>query len=170
MVKRSEKNNHEKIVNTKSNFSASSKSQKGKKTSKISSVVETRGIKPTIKGHGNPIIYDNTTEDIIMVNVSKVRLIYKDHMQHNADIGIVLAWFGLALSCLIAVLTSDFEKVNVIHRDLPKLLTFGFGFFFMLSFIKGIFHLRETKMNEKKYTDETFISELKNQKDIAASI
>ena len=106
-------------------------------------------------------VFDNTSEDRILINESKARLIYKNHIKNNTFGGLCGTFFGLFLTCLIAVLTSTFHDIFYIEGSsvFVKLsFIFGTGVFFICFIVFLIIWI----VHKVKYSEKKFIAALKN--------
>ncbi len=113
-----------------------------------------------------PVTYDNTSEDIIRINVSKARLIYRGHIQNRTDTSNIWSWFGVGLSCLIAVASSDFERTKDFYESAPVFLRVIFTIACIYSFCETAWLFYQYMKNRNKYTEDTFITELKLKRDV----
>ena len=132
-----------------------------KKSRKKATLFKKNNVAKTLNFSKTQVVYDNTTEDIIMINESKARLIYKEHMHNNVDIGNILALIGMAITCLLAFLSSDFEKFSNCELITPTLLSGIFFIIFILASVAAMKLSWRFLCNKGKYTDETFILSLK---------
>lgn len=115
-------------------------------------------------------VYDNTFEEFILINVSKAILIYRDHVHNRTDLSTIFSWSGFALSCFIALVSIDFERIKAFHEFLfiALILFFLLGFIFSLAVASK--HIRCYFQTKGKYTEETFIAELKSKKITADTV
>lgn len=107
----------------------------------------------------NMPVCNNITETAITISESKARLIYRDHI-NKVNGELVLTLFGLFLTFLITVLTSDFNDVFEIENSKYFLSTS----FILLTIVTGIatvIYFFKWKVNRKKYTENSFITALK---------
>lgn len=114
----------------------------------------------TITLSNDPIIYDNTSEDRIIINESKARLIYAKHIKRSPYRNLCGTFLGLFLSCLISVLTADFKDIFGIKNS----SAFFYSFFLIATIVFSIFTFAFFVLfliNRKKYNEDKFISELK---------
>ena len=105
-------------------------------------------------------LYENTTEDIIHINESKARLIYQKHLRKGHQLEYFWTCLALFITGLIAVLTADFKDIFGIQGS----GIFLFSIFILgtvLSFIFTVIFLGSWIVNRKKYSEDTFIKDLK---------
>ena len=69
----------------------------------------------TVESSGD--IFDNTTEETVIINVSKARLIYYKHIKRQGNGGLTLTFLGLFLSCVVTLFTSTFKDVFGIQNS-----------------------------------------------------
>ena len=116
----------------------------------------------TVESSGD--IFDNTTEETVIINVSKARLIYNKHIKRQGNGGLCLTFLGLFLSCFVTLFTSTFKDIfgvqnsSYIINAIFILACGGFLIATIIFFIKWI-------CGCKKYNEKTFIADLKNQGD-----
>ena len=127
-------------------------------------------VKTYITSPKSQVTYDNTSDNIIMITVSKARLIYRDQIQNRADSSTIWSWFGAALSCFIAVVSSNFERTKALHESFPVVLTLGFIVGCIYSFVVTVKCIIRFFKNKARYTEETFIAELKLKRDVADTV
>ena len=123
---------------------------KDKNTSKLEII-------PNIESHK---IYNNTTENEIRINESKARLIYNKHINKTYNTGLIWTFLGLFITCLIAVLTSDFKDIIGIENSKYYLFSM-FVIGAIVFFIATIVQIAKWLRGRKKYNVDTFIADLK---------
>ena len=108
-------------------------------------------------------VYNNTLEDIIQINDSKARLIYRDYIEKRSGKGLFFTYLGLFLTCFLAALTSSFNDFLGIPNSryvLYVIFWLGTVSFFILT----VFSLFVWLKNRKKYNEDNFIAFLKDDR------
>lgn len=102
---------------------------------------------------------DNITDTAIRITESKARLVYRNHINKiNGEL--VLSLFGLFLTFIITVLTSEFNDVFEIENS-KYILNAAFVILTIATGIASGIYLVKWIVNRKKYNENSFISALK---------
>ena len=109
------------------------------------------------------IVIDNTAENVIKITESKARLIYDKHIKRGKYGELSLTFFGLFLTCLITLLTTNFKNVFGIKNSSIFLMAM-FAFAAVLFFGLTIYTVIRWVLDRKKYNIENFISDLKEKR------
>ena len=105
------------------------------------------------------LVCDNLTDNAIRITESKARLIYRDYFTYSSGER-ALSFFGLFISFLVTLLTSEFKDIfgmensSNILEAIFIILTISFAAATIISFIKW---LKDGKSNN----EDSFIDSLK---------